>query len=270
MAGSDGGDAQHLEVRAADGTPIAVSVRGTGPPLVLVHGSIADHTTFAGFVDVLDEHFTTYALDRRGFGDTPDTPDYRIEQDFDDVATVVAAAADRAGSPVTLFGHSYGAGCALGAAARGGRVGHLVVYEPGLGISYPPGAIERIEALLAAGDPEGAVVWVLAEVLDVAQEDIDTFRAGPYWPRRIAAAGTIPRECRVEEEWVDDSVFEGITARTLFLTGADTVPELAAATRRLARSVPGAQVRVIEGHDHFAHRADPELVCGMIRDFVRA
>ena len=99
---------------------------------------------------------------------------------------------------------------------------------------------------------------------------LQQIQASPYWPRRIAAAGTIPRECRVEEEWVDDSVFEGTTARTLFLTGADTVPELAAATRRLARSVPGAQVRVIEGHDHFAHRADPELVCGMIRDFVRA
>ena len=118
MAGSDGSDAQHLEVRAPDGTPIAVEVRGSGPPLVLVHGSIADHTTFEGFVDVLQEHFTTYALDRRGFGDTPDTPDHRIEQDFDDVAAVVAAAADRAGSPVTLFGHSYGAGCALGAGAR--------------------------------------------------------------------------------------------------------------------------------------------------------
>lgn len=269
MAGSDGSDAQHLEVSAADGTPIAVWVRGSGPPLVLVHGSIADHTTFAGFVDVLQGHFTTYALDRRGFGDTPDTRDYRIEQDFDDVAAVVAAAADRAGSPVTLFGHSYGGGCALGASARGGRVGHLVVYEPGLGITYPPGAIERVEALLAAGDPEGAVVTVLAEVLDVAQEDIDTFRASPYWPRRIAAAGTIPRECRVEEEWVDDSAFEGITAGTLFLTGADSVPEIAAATRRLAASVPGAQVKVIEGHGHFAHRADPELVCGLIRDFVR-
>ena len=269
MAGSDGSDAQHLEVRAPDGTPIAVEVRGSGPPLVLVHGSIADHTTFEGFVDVLQEHFTTYALDRRGFGDTPDTPDHRIEQDFDDVAAVVAAAADRAGSPVTLFGHSYGAGCALGAAARGGRVGHLVVYEPGLGISCPPGAIERIEASLAAGDPEGAVVWVLAEVLDVAQEDIDTFRLSPHWPRRIAAAGTIPRECRVEQEWSDDSVFEAITARTLFLTGADSAPGIAAATRRLARSVPGAQVRVIEEHGHFAHRADPELVCGMIRDFVR-
>lgn len=269
MAGSDGSDAQHLEVRAADGTPIAVRVRGSGPPLVLVHGSIADHTTFAGFVDVLQEHFTTYALDRRGFGDTPDTPDHRIEQDFDDVAAVVAAAADRAGAPVTLFGHSYGAGCALGAAAHSARIGHLVVYEPGLGITYPPGAIERIEALLAAGNPEGAVLAVLVEVLDVAQEDIDTFRASPYWPRRIAAAGTIPRECRVEEQWTDDGVFEAITARTLFLTGGDSVPEIVAATRRAAASVPGSRVAVIDGHGHFAHRADPELVCGMIRAFVR-
>jgi pimeloyl-ACP methyl ester carboxylesterase len=270
MTANDGTDEQHLEVRAGDGTPIAVWVRGSGPPLVMVHGSIADHTTLAGFVDVLEHGFTTYCLDRRGFGHTPDTTDYRIEQDFDDVVAVVAAAADRAGSPVTLFGHSYGAGCALGAAARSGRIGHLVLYEPGLGITYPPGVIERIEALLAAGDPEGAVEAVLVDVLEVSQEDIDVFRASPLWPRRIAAAGTIPRECRVEEAWADPGAFDGITARALFLTGSESAPELVAATRRAADAVPGAEIRRLEGHGHFAHRTDPEMVAGLIRDFVRA
>ena len=33
----------------------------------MVHGSIADHTTFDPFVAVLRDDFTTYAIDRRGF-----------------------------------------------------------------------------------------------------------------------------------------------------------------------------------------------------------
>jgi pimeloyl-ACP methyl ester carboxylesterase len=36
-----------FDVRSADGTSIAVWVEGSGPPLVLVHGSLTDHTTFA-------------------------------------------------------------------------------------------------------------------------------------------------------------------------------------------------------------------------------
>ena len=33
-------------VASNDGTPIAVFSSGDGPPLVLVHGAAADHTTF--------------------------------------------------------------------------------------------------------------------------------------------------------------------------------------------------------------------------------
>lgn len=45
--------AARVDIAAADGTPIAVWVAGTGPALVLVHGSIADHTTFDPFVAML-------------------------------------------------------------------------------------------------------------------------------------------------------------------------------------------------------------------------
>ena len=40
-----------FDVRSRDGTRIAVWVEGRGPPLVMVHGSIADHTTFEPFVE---------------------------------------------------------------------------------------------------------------------------------------------------------------------------------------------------------------------------
>jgi pimeloyl-ACP methyl ester carboxylesterase len=259
-----------FEVRAPDGVPIAVWQRGRGPALVMVHGSIADHTTFDSFVAVLGDACTTFALDRRGFGDSGDAPGYSLERDFDDVAAVVDAVADRTGGPVGLFGHSYGAGCVLGGAARAGRrVSHVVAYEPGLGLAYPPGAIDRIEGLVAAGDADGAITAVLADVLGLDEDEIAAFRASPLWPRRLAAAPTIPRECRVEEAWhYEAGQFDGITARTLFLTGSQSVPDIVEATRRAAAAVPGAEVRVLEGHAHFAHRADPSMVTALIRDFL--
>ena len=82
------------------------------------------------------------AMDRRGFGASGDTADYSIERDFEDVAAVVDAVAARTGGPVALWGHSYGANCAMGAATLTSNVHHLVLYEPSLGLPYPPGSIE--------------------------------------------------------------------------------------------------------------------------------
>ena len=141
-------------------------------------------------------------MDRRGFGASGDTADYSIERDFDDVAAVVDAVAARTGGPVALWGHSYGANCAMGGATLTGNVHHLVLYEPSLGLPYPPGSIERIEAALARGDHDAAIVAVLVDILEMTDDEIDAFRASPLWPTRLAAAPTIPRECRAEEDWV--------------------------------------------------------------------
>ena len=87
---------RRFEVRSADGTPLAVWADGQGPPLVLVHGSLCDHTHFGPLVAELREGMTTFALDRRGFGASGDAPGYDLEREFEDVAAVVDAVADRA------------------------------------------------------------------------------------------------------------------------------------------------------------------------------
>ncbi len=159
-------DVDRFDVTAADGAPIAMWVKGRRPALVMVHGSIADHTTFDSFVAVLGEHFTTHAMARRGFRATPDVDRYTIEVDFADVAAVVNAVAARTGGPIVLWGDSYGANCAIGKTAPSANVSHLVVYEPSLGLRIPPGSIECIEAALADGDDDAAIVAVRVEILD--------------------------------------------------------------------------------------------------------
>ncbi|MGH3369045.1 MAG: alpha/beta fold hydrolase [Nocardioidaceae bacterium] len=246
--------AHRFDVRSADGTSLAVWVEGRGPALVLVHGSTADHTTFDPFVAVLRDHWTTYAMDRRGFGASGDTGSYSIERDFEDVAAVVDAVAARTGGPVALWGHSYGANCAMGGAARTANVHHLVMYEPSLGLTYPPGAIEGTEKALAAGDNNAAIVAVLADILEMTDEEIDALRAQPLWPVRLAAAPTVPRECRAEEGWTyQPGQFDAIAAPTLLLTGSDSVPLVTKATHDAVAALPHAQLRVLDGHGHFAH-----------------
>jgi pimeloyl-ACP methyl ester carboxylesterase len=262
-------DTGRFDVSSADGTSIAVWVEGAGPALVMVHGSIADHTTFEPFVAVLREGLTTFAMDRRGFGASGDTADYSIERDFEDVAAVVDAVAARTGGPVALWGHSYGANCAMGAAALTTNVDHLVLYEPSLGIPYPPGSIDRVEAALASGDNDAAIAVVLVDILEMSGEEIDVFRSSPLWPTRLAAAPTVPRECRVEEGWVyRPGQFDAITAPTLLLAGSDSVPVVKEATRSAAAAIRGAGIHVLEGHAHFAHRTEPAMVATIVNEFI--
>jgi pimeloyl-ACP methyl ester carboxylesterase len=262
------GGHRRFDVRSADGTPLAVWADGNGPALVLVHGSPSDHTTFDPLVAELRGDFTTFAMDRRGSGDSGDTAPYAIEREFEDVAAVVEAAA-RSGGPVTLWGHSYGANPAMGGASLTADVRHLILYEPSFGLSYPSEQLAAIEAAVADGDRQGAIRAVFVDTGVMTPEEFEAFMAGPRWPRVLAAALTVPRECRVEHTWTyAPGQFDRITAPTLLLTGSETAAALTMLTVRAAAAIPRAHIRVLPGHGHFAHRSEPALVAGIIRAFV--
>ena len=79
-------EVERLTVGSCDGVDLAVWVDGQGPPLVLVHGSIQDHTISAALVGELRGHFTKYAMDRGGFGTSGSVPSYSLDREFADKA----------------------------------------------------------------------------------------------------------------------------------------------------------------------------------------
>src|SRR3712207_6140160 len=76
-------------VASKDGTPIAFLRSGEGPPLVLLHGTTADHSRWAPVLPAFEEHFTVYAVDRRGRGGSGDSEAYALDREFEDIAAVV-------------------------------------------------------------------------------------------------------------------------------------------------------------------------------------
>ena len=50
-------------VVSRDGTEIAYWTSGDGPPLVLVHGTTADHTRWAPVLKYLEPHVTVHTMD---------------------------------------------------------------------------------------------------------------------------------------------------------------------------------------------------------------
>ena len=263
--------AARMDVVSPDGTRLAVWADGTGPALVMVHGAPGDHGTFAPLVQELRSSLTTFAMDRRGSGGSGDKAPFAVEREFEDVAAVVDAVAARRGGPVALWGHSYGANAAMGAAALTTNVRHLVLYEPSLGLLYPPGVLDAMETALDGGDRGAVIRAALVDTGVVTPDQFDAVKTGPRWPEVLAVARTLPREARVEHTWVyRPGQFDRITAATLLLAGSDTDPALAAPTRLAAAAIPHAQERVLHGHGHLGYLTDPALIAAIIRDHMSA
>lgn len=141
------------KVKSKDGTLIAYERSGTGPALVLVHGTSADHTRWAPVLPMLEQNFTVYALDRRGRDQSGDSAVYSIELEYEDIAAVVSSIRE----PVNLLGHSYGALICLEAALRITNLNKLILYEPSFYLDeplYPPDLKVRIQSLLDLGNRE--------------------------------------------------------------------------------------------------------------------
>src|SRR4051812_36817532 len=77
---------------------------------------------------LLAQHFTVYPCDRRGRGDSGDTPLYAADREIEDRAAVI----DATGGSAHVFGHSSGAVLALEAAVPDAGVTRLALYEPPL------------------------------------------------------------------------------------------------------------------------------------------
>ena len=269
-----GADARpNRHVRSADGTSIAVFSVGTGPPLVLVHGAAADHTTFRVLGPLLEPMFTTHAIDRRGRGASGDTAPYAIEREFEDVAAVAAAVARDAGGPVDVFGHSYGGRCALGAALLSPDIRRVISYE---GAPTPPGErygdealAAELQALADAGRNEALLERFLTEVVGMTAPELERYRADPVWPRRVAAAPTIARELAVEAgDAAGLDRLAQVRQPVLQILGGDSKREFGAATAALDDRLADDTIVVIPGAKHAAHHTHPVAVVEAITAFL--
>ena len=257
-------------VTSRDGTQIAYERSGTGPPLVFVHGGWADHTAWALVIPALAEQFTVYAMDRRGCGQSdPYRDDYVVERDWEDVAAVV----DMVGEPAHLVGHSIGGTWALHGALLTPNVSRLVLYEPPLGGPevFRPDLIDRIEALVMAGDRDGAAVVFLHEAVGVPWVAVERQRASPAWPGRLAGVHAIPPGMRAFDRFrFDADRLRVLDVPTLLLVGGDSTPYHKETTATVAAALPNAQVVVLPEQQHDAHFTAPELLATEIRRFLTA
>ena len=211
-------------VNSRDGTRIAYDRSGEGPPVILIGGALCSRAfgPMSPVAALLAERFTVVDYDRRGRGDSGDTPPYAVDREIDDVEVLI----DEAGGAAYLYGHSSGAALGFETALRlPDKVAGLAMYEAPYASDAGIAAqrreyTQRLEELLAA-DRRGDAVELFMNLVGVPAEQIDAMRGSPTAQAMKAIAPTLAYDNRIvgEDRLVPTARAAAVTVPTLVMNG---------------------------------------------------
>jgi pimeloyl-ACP methyl ester carboxylesterase len=250
-----------------EGTTVSYDRSGSGPALVLVHGGFSNHHTNWEFVkSTLAQQFTVYAVARRGRGETDATIGHSLEDEARDVVAVIEVA----GEPVFLLGHSYGAQCALAAAALiQHRVRRLVLYEPPWPRALTPN-VGRLETLAAAGAWDEFADTFFRHSLSVPDEELDAVRASELWPPIVADARATLGDLRALTRYAFEAErFREVRIPVLLQVGSESPRDLYV-TDALAAVLPDRHIEILPGQAHEGMTTAPDMYAEAVKRFCVA
>ncbi len=263
----------------------AYRVRGSGPPLLLIHGLACDSTTWIPVMDQLAEHFTVIAPDLLGHGES-DKPnaDYSLggfANGMRDLLTILGV------DKVTVVGHSFGGGVAMQFAYQfpertervvlvsTGGLGHEVtplirlLTLPGVGLGLRAVTMRPIRpavrgALQTIAKAPLPLVKDLGEVADVYERLAD--------PAQSLATRRLVRtviDWRGQFVTMSDRAYLAKLMPIMVIWGRDDVVIPVNHAQRLP-SLENSQVYVFEQSGHFPHKDHPEEFGRLVIDFCQS
>jgi len=258
-------------------------VEGSGPTLVLVHGS-ADHRLFHPVLGRLADRFRVVYYDQRGYGLTTSDADERPALE-DDVADLEALRVELGVESVHLLAMSNGGPIAIDyALANPTRVRRLVLLDTyadnnaRIALAYP-----LVREVLADEGREAAVEAIEARrSRDPLQRDIDAFLVTPhthhesalprewveYWFRSGCMTDVGPRPWRSPRDYARLDDLARLDVPTLVVCGAkDRVTPLEH-SRDMESRLPHGRLVVLEGAGHLAFAERPDEFARIVHEFL--
>jgi pimeloyl-ACP methyl ester carboxylesterase len=262
-------------VTSHDGTTIAYDRTGSGPTVVLVDGALgyrANNPLAEQLITLLARDFTVYTYDRRGRGDSGDTPPYAVEREVEDIEALAAAG----GGQALVYGLSSGGVLALRAAERVPGITRLAVYEPPFILDdsrppLPPDYVHQVTTLSASGRRGDAVALFMTAAAGVPEEFVGGMRQMPMWPDMEAVAHTLAYDGTVMGDLMSGKPlppgsFAGVTIPTLVLAGGNSEPFMHTGADALAAALPDAHRRTLQDQDH---AVDGAVLAPVLTEFFR-
>jgi pimeloyl-ACP methyl ester carboxylesterase len=251
---------------------------GTGPGVVCTHANASTSGQWRGLMELLAPKFRVLAPDSYGSGKSPEWPSDRVITLRDEVA-LLEPVLERAGSPLALVGHSYGAAISLVAAlSNPGRVRAMALYEPTLfalidAESPPPNEADGIRGVV-----ENARPALDAGNLDAAAECfIDYWMGEGSWKqtpeqRKAPIAASVVNMRRwghaLFTEPTPLSAFRALDIPVLYMVGGRSTTSACGVARLLTKVLPRVEVVEFEELGHMGPVTHPERVNEVIARFL--
>lgn len=257
-----------------DGRKLAYREEGSGPPLVMVHGSPGEGRSWGRVVPHLKARFRTICPDLPGYGGSDrlevDEPAGRMAA----MGAAVARLVDSLGEPVRLVGHSYGGNIALQAAmqVQPNAVERIVLFEPvyfrALQLTGDDAALKPAVAHFedyarraTAGEPE-----VVRLMIDYWFGD-GAFGRMPDPVRGYLSASAARNAIDVRSGFLGTSTVADLAALQYPVTivdGETSRDVVRSIARALVKLLPNARMEGLAGANHGMLDTHPEAVARLI------
>ncbi len=255
------------KVISKDGTAIAFDRSGEGPALILVTGAIAARSDAASLAASLSPHFTVFAYDRRGRGESGDTAPYAVEREVEDLDALIT----EAGGSAFVFGHSSGAALALEAAVRGLAITKLALYEPPFIVDdsrprLPEDFATQLSELVSSGRRGDAAELFMTKAAEAPVEVVAQMRNAPFWPGVEAVAYTLIYDVTImgDNNALPTERVASVTVPTLVIDGGVSPVWMRNAAQAVVEALPNAQRRTLEGQ---THNVAPDALAPVLEEF---
>ncbi len=261
------------KVISKDGTTIAFDQVGKGPALILVGGALehrAMDSETAQLAPLLAEHFTVFHYDRRGRGDSMDTPPYAVEREIEDIEVLIT----EAGGQAAVFGISSGAALALEAAIKlGDKVKKLAMYEAPYNDEKAARRAwkeyrKQLAEVLTHGR-RGDALALFMLLVGMPPDHLDGVRQHPMWPMWEAVAPTLAYDVAVmgEDAAVPSEKAASVAVPAFVMDGGASYPFMHVTALALAKAMPHAQHRTLQGQ---THEVAPQVLAPVLVEFFNA
>jgi pimeloyl-ACP methyl ester carboxylesterase len=257
-----------MERVVANGISIAFKRRGSGPPLLLMHGNEADHAMFDALAEHLAASFTVIAYDQRDCGQTDNPASPYLLADLGDDAAVLIAALRLPRAHV--YGTSLGGLVAQALAARHPDcVDHLVLgntWRAGVSpAKFNPEGMQQLASYRA--DPAANAARIAEFFFPPAfikerPSIIEMFRGSGRSEDKRARRGAVIGQGASAD-------LSNFPRPVLLITGSEDRVIPPAATAALADTIPHARLVTLEGIGHAGAIQAPERIANAIADFLR-
>jgi pimeloyl-ACP methyl ester carboxylesterase len=229
-------------------------------------------------MELLAPKFRILAPDSYDSGNGPHWPSDRVIHLRDEVS-LIEPVMRRAGSPLALVGHSYGAAVALIAAlANPDRVRAMAVYEPTL--------FALLDAEKPAPNEAEGIRKVVADAsvaLDSGDEDAAAERFIDYWmetgtwketpgQRKPSITASVTNLRRwghaLFTEPTPLNAFRSLNVPVLYMVGKRSTPSARGVARLLTAALPRVKVVEFENLGHMGPITHPDAVNEVIEQFL--